>query len=66
MWPIEGVKKFETLSYLPPLSMEQLIKQIEYLIRNNWIPCLEFCKVSKKRKVSKLDRSLTIIYISLL
>jgi len=46
VWPIEGVKKFETLSYLPPLSMEQLIKQIEYLLRSNWVPCLEFCKVT--------------------
>ncbi|ONK81510.1 uncharacterized protein A4U43_C01F29950 [Asparagus officinalis] len=43
VWPVEGIKKFETLSYLPTLSIEQLIKQIEYLIRNGWIPCLEFC-----------------------
>jgi len=64
VWPIEGVKKFETLSYLPPLSMEQLIKQIEYLLRNNWVPCLEFCKVSKKRKVSKIDRSLSFTFPS--
>ncbi|XP_073007761.1 ribulose bisphosphate carboxylase small subunit, chloroplastic-like [Typha latifolia] len=42
VWPIEGVKKFETLSYLPPLSVEVLIKQIEYLLRSNWVPCLEF------------------------
>ena len=42
VWPIEGLKKFETLSYLPPLTDEQLLKQIEYLIRNGWIPCLEF------------------------
>ncbi|MCH1881319.1 ribulose-1,5-bisphosphate carboxylase small subunit [Alcaligenes ammonioxydans] len=45
VWPIEGVKKFETLSYLPPLTIEQLLKQVEYLLRSNWIPCLEFCKV---------------------
>lgn len=45
MWPIEGIKKFETLSYLPPLSVEQLLKQIEYLIRSKWVPCLEFTKV---------------------
>ncbi|CAM0907906.1 unnamed protein product [Alopecurus aequalis] len=28
MWPIEGIKKFETLSYLPPLSTEALLKQV--------------------------------------
>ena len=43
VWPIEGIKKFET--YLPPLSTEQLLKQIDYLLRSNWVPCLEFCKV---------------------
>ncbi|KAL5205490.1 hypothetical protein ABZP36_033699 [Zizania latifolia] len=45
IWPIEGIKKFETLSYLPPLSVEDLLKQIEYLLRSKWVPCLEFSKV---------------------
>ncbi|OEL32379.1 Ribulose bisphosphate carboxylase small chain A, chloroplastic [Dichanthelium oligosanthes] len=45
VWPIEGIKKFETLSYLPLLSTDELLKQIDYLIRMNWIPCLEFSKV---------------------
>ncbi|GJM87560.1 hypothetical protein PR202_gb00094 [Eleusine coracana subsp. coracana] len=45
VWPIEGNKKFETLSYLPPLSTEDLLKQIEYLIRSKWVPCLEFSTV---------------------
>ncbi|KQJ96660.1 hypothetical protein BRADI_3g26385v3 [Brachypodium distachyon] len=45
VWPIEGIKKFETLSYLPPLTVESLLKQIEYLIRSKWVPCLEFSKV---------------------
>ncbi|RLN30576.1 ribulose-1,5-bisphosphate carboxylase/oxygenase small subunit [Panicum miliaceum] len=45
VWPTENNKKFETLSYLPPLSTDQLLKQIDYLIRNNWVPCLEFSKV---------------------
>ncbi|CAL9190029.1 unnamed protein product [Musa hybrid cultivar] len=42
VWPIEGKKKFETLSYLPTLVDEVLLKQIEYLLRSKWIPCLEF------------------------
>ncbi|KAL0920203.1 hypothetical protein M5K25_009323 [Dendrobium thyrsiflorum] len=45
VWPIEGVKKFETLSYLPTLSSEALLKQIDYLIRSGWIPCLEFSPI---------------------
>ncbi|KAL6187958.1 hypothetical protein ACLB2K_039353 [Fragaria x ananassa] len=42
VWPPVGLKKFETLSYLPPLSVESLAKEVEYLLRNKWIPCLEF------------------------
>ncbi|RCV18576.1 hypothetical protein SEVIR_3G319300v4 [Setaria viridis] len=45
VWPAEGNKKFETLSYLPPLSTDEVLKQIDYLIRKNWIPCLEFSKI---------------------
>ncbi|GLT69942.1 hypothetical protein SLA2020_420510 [Shorea laevis] len=37
-----GLKKFETLSYLPPLSTEQLAKEVDYLLSKNLIPCLEF------------------------
>ncbi|XP_048422325.1 ribulose bisphosphate carboxylase small subunit, chloroplastic-like [Pyrus x bretschneideri] len=36
-----GLKKFETLN-LPPLSPESLAKEVDYLLRNNWVPCLEF------------------------
>nr|AFK33868.1 unknown [Lotus japonicus] len=42
VWPPIGKKKFETLSYLPPLTVEQLAKEVEYLIRKGWVPCLEF------------------------
>ncbi|XP_041006038.1 ribulose bisphosphate carboxylase small subunit, chloroplastic [Juglans microcarpa x Juglans regia] len=42
VWPPLGKKKFETLSYLPPLSYESLAKEVDYLIRKGWIPCLEF------------------------
>nr|CAA30393.1 ribulose bisphosphate carboxylase [Oryza sativa] len=45
VWPIEGIKKFETLSYLPPLTVEDLLKQIEYLAPFQVVPCLEFSKV---------------------
>ncbi|XP_054786916.1 ribulose bisphosphate carboxylase small subunit, chloroplastic-like [Prosopis cineraria] len=42
VWPTVGKKKFETLSYLPPLSKESLLKEVEYLLRMGWVPCLEF------------------------
>lgn len=39
--PYNG-KKSETLSYLPQLSNDEIMKQISYMIRNNWTPGLEF------------------------
>ncbi|EEF30752.1 ribulose bisphosphate carboxylase small subunit, chloroplastic [Ricinus communis] len=42
VWPPVGKKKFETLSYLPPLSEESLAKEVDYLLRMGWVPCLEF------------------------
>ncbi|KAI3467089.1 hypothetical protein Pfo_023752 [Paulownia fortunei] len=42
VWPTVGLKKYETLSYLPTLSQESLAKEIEYLLRQKWIPSLEF------------------------
>ncbi|KAL4652152.1 hypothetical protein ACB092_01G212500 [Castanea dentata] len=42
VWPPLGLKKFETLSYLPPLTNEQLAKEVDYLLRKGWVPCLEF------------------------
>ena len=35
-------RMFETLSFLPPLDDEAIAKQVEYIIKNNWTPCLEF------------------------
>ncbi|XP_023643313.1 ribulose bisphosphate carboxylase small chain F1, chloroplastic isoform X2 [Capsella rubella] len=50
VWPPIGKKKFETLSYLPDLSEVELGKEVDYLLRNKWIPCVEFetglCTVS--------------------
>ena len=39
--PFDG-KKYETLSYLPQLSNDEILRQIEYMVRNSWTPCLEF------------------------
>ena len=42
VWPPIGKKKFETLSYLPDLTEVELGKEVDYLLRNKWIPCVEF------------------------
>jgi ribulose-bisphosphate carboxylase small chain len=34
--------KTETFSYLPPLSREQVIKQLRYFLNNGWIPGIEY------------------------
>ena len=35
-------KRYETLSYLPPLSDTQIVKQIEYMLEQGYIPGVEF------------------------
>eukprot|EP00252_Welwitschia_mirabilis_P001224 TRINITY_DN1111_c0_g1_i1.p1 TRINITY_DN1111_c0_g1~~TRINITY_DN1111_c0_g1_i1.p1 ORF type:complete len:109 (-),score=6.18 TRINITY_DN1111_c0_g1_i1:1467-1793(-) len=45
VWPNKNLKKFETLSYLPDLTPEKLTKEIQYLLRNRWVPCIEFDEV---------------------
>ena len=35
---------FETLSYLPPLTNDQISKQVDYMVGNGWTPCLEFAE----------------------
>ncbi|GAQ81886.1 ribulose-bisphosphate carboxylase small chain [Klebsormidium nitens] len=42
VWTPLNNKKFETLSYLPPLPAASLMKQVEYLLSKGWSPCIEF------------------------
>merc|ERR1719359_387544 len=35
-------RKSETFSYLPALSAAKIEKQIDFIIRNRWVPCIEF------------------------
>merc|ERR1712048_1337151 len=37
-----NAKKYETLSYLPELGNAEIMKQIQYMIKNRWTPALEF------------------------
>ncbi|KAL8124212.1 hypothetical protein AgCh_012010 [Apium graveolens] len=39
--PIDN-KKFETLSYLPPVTDDSIAREIDYMMKKGWIPCLEF------------------------
>ncbi|PNH00935.1 Ribulose bisphosphate carboxylase small chain 1, chloroplastic, partial [Tetrabaena socialis] len=38
----EEVWMFETFSYLPPLTDEQIAAQVDYIVANGWVPSLEF------------------------
>ncbi|KAK4270003.1 hypothetical protein QN277_023092 [Acacia crassicarpa] len=49
-WNPINNKKFETLSYLPPLSDESVAKEIDYMLKKGWIPCLEFDEVGCVRR----------------
>ena len=42
VWKPHGNKMFETFSYLPPLTDNEIEKQIQHLLDNNWVPCIEF------------------------
>lgn len=35
-------RRYETLSYLPPLTDQQIVKQIEYMLELGYIPGVEF------------------------
>merc|ERR1712078_318520 len=42
MQVLKPEKRYEGLSYLPPLSDEEISKQVDYLVGNGWAPCIEF------------------------
>ena len=42
VWTPFNNKFYETLSYLPPLSDNEIARQVDYLTRNNMTPCIEF------------------------
>ncbi|KAI0511145.1 hypothetical protein KFK09_011769 [Dendrobium nobile] len=46
-WDPINNKRYEVLSYLPPLSAESIAKEVDYMISKGWIPCLEFDEVGK-------------------
>jgi ribulose-bisphosphate carboxylase small chain len=42
VWVADNNKFFETFSFLPPLTSEQIAKQVDYIVNNGWVPALEF------------------------
>ncbi|MBR8839245.1 MAG: ribulose bisphosphate carboxylase small subunit [Stigonema ocellatum SAG 48.90 = DSM 106950] len=40
-------RRYETLSYLPPLTDAQIAKQIQYIIDKGYIPAIEFNETSE-------------------
>lgn len=46
IWNPYDNKMFETFSYLPPLTEDQLSKNVDYIVNNGWVPCLEFAEPS--------------------
>jgi ribulose-bisphosphate carboxylase small chain len=39
-------RRYETLSYLPPLSDAQIAKQLQYILDQGYIPAIEFSESS--------------------
>jgi ribulose-bisphosphate carboxylase small chain len=39
-------RRYETLSYLPPLTDAQIAKQIQYILNQGYIPAIEFNETS--------------------
>jgi ribulose-bisphosphate carboxylase small chain len=40
-------RRYETLSYLPPLSDAQIAKQLQYILDSGFIPAVEFSEDSE-------------------
>jgi len=40
-------RRYETLSYLPPLTDAQIARQIQYIIEKGYIPAIEFNETSE-------------------
>jgi len=42
MTPDAGTRRYGTFSYLPPLTREEIGKQIDYILRQTLVPAIEF------------------------
>jgi ribulose-bisphosphate carboxylase small chain len=39
-------RRYETLSYLPPLTDAQIVRQVQYILEQGYIPAVEFSESS--------------------
>lgn len=47
MQTLRKERRYETLSYLPPLSDQQIAKQIQYVLDQGYFPAIEFNETSE-------------------
>ncbi|CAN6243067.1 unnamed protein product [Urochloa humidicola] len=40
-------RRYEALSYLPPLTAESIAKEVDFILAKGWVPCLEFDKAGE-------------------
>ena len=43
-------RRYETLSYLPPLTDSQIAKQVQYILDQGFIPAVEFSESSEPKQ----------------
>jgi ribulose-bisphosphate carboxylase small chain len=43
-------RRFETLSYLPPLNDSQIARQVQYILDQGYIPAVEFSEDSEPKQ----------------
>jgi ribulose-bisphosphate carboxylase small chain len=47
MQTLPKIRRFETFSYLPPLSDDQIARQVQYILDQGYIPGVEFSEESE-------------------
>jgi ribulose-bisphosphate carboxylase small chain len=47
MQTLPKIRRYETLSYLPALTDEQISRQVQYILDKGYIPGVEFSEVSE-------------------
>ncbi len=48
--------KLETFSYLPPLTTQQVLRQVHYLLQQGLVPAIEYIEKPTARASSKRER----------
>ena len=59
-------RRFETLSYLPPLSDAQITRQIQYILSQGYFPAIEFNETSDPTELYWTMWKLPLLMLELL